>query len=146
MQAGEEFGRTKFGDGNSYRSNPEINMLRWKQTEEFSDLLEYYKGLIRLRKRMPGLCDKTATAPKHISDKKVHQEKVVSFVVNNSVESQLFVVYNAGDDREEIEMPKGEWIVVADKMDTDCQKKVTLTEEGKLIVESCSGIMLEKTK
>ena len=81
MQAGEEFGRTKFGDGNSYRSNPEINMLRWKQTEEFSDLLEYYKGLIRLRKRMPGLCDKTATAPKHISDKKVHQE-IIQLKVN----------------------------------------------------------------
>ena len=36
MQAGEEYGRTKFGDGNSYRSHPEINMMRWEQTVEFA--------------------------------------------------------------------------------------------------------------
>ena len=44
LQAGEEFGRTKFGDDNSYRSDPEINMLRWKQTERFRELVEYYRA------------------------------------------------------------------------------------------------------
>lgn len=88
----------------------------------------------------------TLTAPKRISNKKFIRKKVADFVVNNSIESQLFVVYNARDDRTEIEMLEDEWIVVADKMDTDCRKKLTLTEDGKLIVESCSSIMLEKTK
>ncbi len=146
IHAGEEFGRTKFGDENSYRSEPAINMLRWKQTEEFSDLLEYYKGLIRLRKRMPGLCDKSAAAPKRITEKKVHKEKVVSFVVNNSVESQLFIVYNAGDDKAEVEIPAGTWTVLADKDSADCHKQAVLTEDGKLVVEACCGMMLEKAK
>ncbi len=146
MQAGEEFGRTKLGDENSYRSDPKVNMLRWKQTEEFSDLLEYYKGLIRLRKRMPGLCDKSAQAPKRISEKKVQKEKVVSFVVTNSIESQLFIVYNAGKDKAEVEIPEGTWTVLADKDSADCQKEAVLTKDGKLIVEACCGMMLEKTK
>ena len=53
MQAGEEYGRTKFGDGNSYRSDPKLNMMRWHQTVEFADLLSYYEGLISLRKNCP---------------------------------------------------------------------------------------------
>lgn len=146
MQAGEEFGRTKLGDGNSYRSDPSINMLRWHQTVEFSDLLEYYKGLISLRKKLPGLCDKTADAPKRISEKKVHKEKVVSFVVDNTETSQLFVVYNAGDSETTVAIPEGEWIVLADKNDTDCRKKASLTKDGKLIVDACCGMMLEKIK
>ena len=84
FQAGEEFGRTKLGDGNSYRSAPEINMLRWRQTLEFADLLAYYKGLISLRKKLPGLCDKSASAAKRITQKTVWQEKVVSFCVDNT--------------------------------------------------------------
>ena len=144
MQAGEEFGRTKFGDGNSYRSNPEINMLRWHQTVEFADLLEYYKGLIRLRKRMPGLCDKTAEAPKRISDKKVHGEGLVSFVVSNSEENKLFVIYNAGNSQATVPMPEGEWTVLADKYSTDCRKEAPVTRGGLLIVEACSGMMLER--
>lgn len=85
LQAGEEFGRTKFGDDNSYRSDPEVNMLRWKQTERFRGLVEYYRGLISLRRRLPGLCDKSREAWKRIHDQTVHGEGVVSFRVDNRV-------------------------------------------------------------
>jgi len=144
MQAGEEYGRTKFGDGNSYRSKPELNMIRWHQTVEFSDLLEYYKGLIRLRKRMPGLCDKTAEAPKHITEKTVHGKGLVSFVVNNSEKEKLFVVYNAGNSQVTVPMPEGKWTVLADKYSTDCRKEAPVTQDGLLIIEACSGMMLER--
>ena len=83
MQAGEEFGRTKLGEDNSYRSAPEINMLRWSQVEDFGDLVEYYKGLIRLRKRLPGLCDKSPSAFVRITDQKICGEGIVSFRVDN---------------------------------------------------------------
>ena len=149
MQAGEEFGRTKFGDGNSYRSDPKLNMLRWHQTVEFSDLLAYYEGLIRLRKKLPGLCDKTTAAASRISEKKVQREGVVSFRVDNTVENnagenwkELFVVYNANDTQVTVAMPEGQWTVLADKYDTDCIKEVT--EKGQLTVAACSGMMLAK--
>jgi len=85
LQAGEEFGRTKFGDDNSYRSDPEINMLRWRQTERFRELVEYYRGLIALRRRLPGLCDKSRDAFKRIQGQTVHGGGVVSFRVDNRV-------------------------------------------------------------
>ena len=51
MQAGEEFGRSKKGDGNSYRSSSQINLLDWRRTMMFRELLDYYRGLIQIRKR-----------------------------------------------------------------------------------------------
>ena len=148
LQAGEEFGRTKFGDGNSFRSDPEINMLRWHQTLEFADLLEYYEGLISLRKKLPGLCDKSPEAFRRISGKKVQKEGVVSFLVDNRTGSpsednwdQLFIVYNA-EDKTTVTLPSGNWTVLADKFSTDCHKDALFTSDGQLIVEARCGMML----
>ena len=149
MQAGEEFGRTKFGDGNSYRSDPKINMLRWHQTLEFADLLKYYEGLISLRKKLPGLCDKSPEAFKRISEKKVWKEGVVSFLVDNRTEQQssrdnweqLFIIYNA-EEKTSVTLPSGNWTVLADKSCSDCLRQASFTKDGQLIVEARCGMML----
>lgn len=153
FQAGEEFGRTKRGDENSYRSDPRINMLRWHQTVEYADLLAYYQGLIRLRKKMPGLYDKSTEAFARISEETVHCEKTVSFVVDNtnkeaggekSPYSELFIVYNANNGAVDVEVPEGEWMILADKEETDCCKKCEVLEKGKLNVQAKSGMILGK--
>ena len=151
MQAGEEFARTKLGDENSYRSDPKINMLDWEQTVKFADLLAYYEGLIRLRKKLPGLCDKSADAYKRISEKQVQQEGVVSFVVDNTGTenfkeewSTLFVAYNANGEQVTVQLPEGEWVVLADKNEADCEKAANISADGKLAVDAASGIMLGK--
>ena len=87
-------------------------------------------------------------AVKRISEKQVPSEGVVSFVVDNTVDgstenwSQLFVAYNANKEQAEISIPEGEWVVLADKYDTDCEKEIACTADMKLIVEPTSGIML----
>ena len=50
MLAGQEFMRTKFGDGNSYRSGDKINKLNWRRMSEEWESVNYYRGLIELRK------------------------------------------------------------------------------------------------
>ncbi len=152
MQAGEEFGRTKLGDGNSFRSRPEINMLRWRQTREFSELVEYYSGLIRLRKRLPGLCDKSSSAAGRIFGETVHGEGLVSFQVDNSADSEreeswprLFITYNALASDARVPLPEGKWVVLADEEDADCRKSVELTPEGQLPVKGRSGLVLGLT-
>lgn len=133
LQAGEEFGRTKLGDQNSYRSHPGINMLRWRQTVEYKELVDYYKGLIRLRKRLPGLCDKRAEAAGRILNKNVIGPGIVSFHMDNRPQEQpgmperdrkctpqeLFVVYNASDGEAEVRLPEGVWVVLADGQRAD---------------------------
>ena len=44
MQAGEEFARTKKGQGNTYRSSPSLNRLDWKRAAQFHGLVDYYRG------------------------------------------------------------------------------------------------------
>ena len=56
MQAGEEMLRTKHGDENSYNSSDKINNIDWESLTPNSDQLKvmnYYKGLIELRKASP---------------------------------------------------------------------------------------------
>lgn len=53
-QAGEEFARTKKGQGNSYHSSPALNRLDWHRAEQFHSLVDYYRGLIGLRAAFPG--------------------------------------------------------------------------------------------
>jgi pullulanase len=50
FQAGDEMLRTKFGDSNSYASPDRINTIRWKNASLYREVVEYYAGLIRLRK------------------------------------------------------------------------------------------------
>lgn len=129
MQAGEEFGRTKLGEDNSYRSAPEINMLRWSQVEDFGDLVDYYKGLIRLRKRLPGLCDKSPSAFRRITDQRVWGEGIVSFRVDNRSPQgaeweELRVVYNASCEKFVMELPEGGagWEILAQGREADCRR------------------------
>lgn len=166
LQAGEEFGRTKFGDDNSYRSDPKINMLRWRQTERFRELVEYYRGLISLRGRLPGLCDKSRDAWKRIQDQTVHNEGVVSFRVDNrggkgeddSIWEELLIYYNASGKSVPVKLPGmpdvsdaqreaecresygTEWEILADETCGNCQKPVT----GRPEVKACSGMILGK--
>lgn len=53
MQAGQEWERTKNGDDNSYSSGDLVNSLRYKQLDTFSTTLNYYKGILALRKAHP---------------------------------------------------------------------------------------------
>lgn len=152
LQAGEEFGRTKFGDENSFRSDPEINMLRWGQTVRFGELLEYYRGLISLRKKLPGLCDKSAEARYRVSGKTVHREGVISFLVDNRGGenggwSTLYIVYNASARACCVKLPQesgGEispdWEILADGEMADCCRKAGET----VTVAAGSGMILGK--
>lgn len=48
--AGEEMGRSKDGDHNSYKSAATLNMIDWSLIKSNADLVSYYKGMFELRK------------------------------------------------------------------------------------------------
>lgn len=156
LQAGEEFARTKQGEDNSYCSAPDLNMLKWNRTVEYGDLVEYYRGLIRLRKQLPGLCDKSPSAVERISRQCIHGEGVVSFLVDNTGSpscpwDELFVIYNASPDKHAVRLPDAAkskdtldarvWEVLADGAEADCRKKVRLNK-NKILAAAQSGMLL----
>jgi len=49
FQAGEEFLRTKGGNGNTYNAGDEINLLDWRRAESQWTTVEYYRGLMAIR-------------------------------------------------------------------------------------------------
>lgn len=62
MLAGEEFLRTKGGDGNSYKSGDGVNALDWARADRYWNTVEYYRGLIALRKSNRAFDDLSATS------------------------------------------------------------------------------------
>lgn len=148
FQAGEEFGRTKLGDENSFRSAPERNMLEWSRTIRFGELVDYYKGLIALRKKLPGLCDKSKRAAERISGQTIHREGMVSFLVDNEGGEQpgswssLFIIYNVSEASGALELPSGDWEILADDRDANCRRRA----ESRIVVPPCSGMVLGKRK
>ena len=53
IQYGAEFLKTKQGDHNSYKSNDDINSIKWYDKEKFIDVFNYNKGLIEIRRSLP---------------------------------------------------------------------------------------------
>lgn len=50
MLAGEEIGRTKFGNHNSYNSPCKVNAIEWVRRERFEAMFEHYRRVIAVRR------------------------------------------------------------------------------------------------
>lgn len=121
FQAGEEFARTKKGDSDSYQSSDSINALQWSRLEQFSDIKEYYKGLISIRKQIAAFRDPSTTALSSIQMAAGEQEHVLAYTIQNGQKgtdwATVAVLANAACVTETVELPEGtgRWAVLADE-------------------------------
>ena len=114
---GEEFGRTKEGIKNSYNIPVRINRMDWQRCHKNHDLVEYYRGLIALRKQMPCLCDKSMKAGERVLVSRTMADDVAAILMDNGRSSQypeLLLIYNASDTAHHAILPRGKWAVLAD--------------------------------
>lgn len=81
MQAGEEMGRTKFGNHNSYNSADHVNQLDWQRQVDFSDIYNYYKGMIAIRKEYSPLRDLTKASADNIHFLSGLDENVIGYIM-----------------------------------------------------------------
>ncbi|GEK91926.1 type I pullulanase [Alkalibacterium kapii] len=107
LQAGEEFGRTKFGDENSYRSSISVNQLDWTLTQTNKDLLDYYKGMISIRKAYAPLRDASNKTGEAITFSHT-KENVLAYTIPNVINkkdwSMMAVIVNTSPHPEEVEL------------------------------------------
>ena len=116
FQAGEEFARSKMGDHNSYQSSASINKLDWKRVKEYSDLVEYYKGLIEIRKNFSAFRDPTTSAGNRIQWLTTSGTQQIAYSLTNSVSgewSRVVCLFNASSSGTTINLPSGNWVIVA---------------------------------
>lgn len=113
MQAGEEAGRTKQGEDNSYNLSKQLNQLDWKRMYRFADLTDYYRGLHRVRISFSGFYDLTPQArrrPKFDTDV---PSGVVAYTVDGiqgtDLWKQAVVVLNAGKTELAFTLPSGRY-------------------------------------
>lgn len=115
MLAGEEFARSKDGDENSYASSREENMLDWSNLDNYSDLVEYYRGLYKIRSSFAALSDSTAMTANNITSIENPPSGVTGYIINNTESgkwNKMCMIFNGGDKEQNVSVD-GEWIILA---------------------------------
>ena len=119
MQAGEEGGRTKLGEDNSYCSSKELNQLDWKRMYEYEELINYYKGLIEVRKSFIGFYDFSENFALNIVFLNNLPKKVVAYRIKGINEKddwkEVIVILNASMEEVRIQLDTCEWKVLVDE-------------------------------
>jgi pullulanase len=132
LHAGQEFLRTKGGDENSYKSSDAVNQLDWARKAKYQKVVDYYKGLIALRKAHPAFrMTSAAQVKKAISFIKTSND-VIAYTIGNKANgdkwAKIAVIHNAGKSAKTVKLPsKGTWRVVVngDKAGTAVLGKVS---------------------
>ena len=147
--AGEEIARTKFGDENSYCSSAKINEIDWENTGHYADLILYYQGLIRLRKKLPALRGSNDIADsaklKFIDSAMPCVTYVVDFE-QDGVKGHVFVALNPCDYDVRINLADTglskdtKWIAVANKHSAGTAPLMAISELA--LVENKSALVL----
>ncbi len=118
MQAGEEFARTKKGNGNSYRSPASLNQLDWKRAAKYRSLVDYYRGLIALRAAFPrfGAQDRASCdAIRFFSlEEPLEGWQMPSAPGDGARWSRVLVFYNPTDVCHAVPLPAGNWRLLCD--------------------------------
>ena len=121
MFAGEEVFRDKKGVHNSYISPDSINAIDWNLKTLNHDLFDYYKGLTALRKAHPAFRMTTAQEiAKHLVFDRIDSSKQPNLIsyslkdnANGDAWKEIKVVFNGADHAQSVNIPKGNWLIVA---------------------------------
>ena len=143
---GEEFARSKDGDENSYASSREENMLDWKSIEKYSDLIEYYRGLLRIRENFAALSDCTAMTANNIESLENMPSGVCAYKIHNTESGKwklMTVIFNGGSDAQNISL-EDEWVQIANEETAGLRDLGTVS--GNINVKPHSAaILIDKT-
>ncbi len=116
FMAGEEFARSKDGDENSYSSSRKLNMIDWNNLNEYTDLIEYYRGLSRIRENFAAFTDCTAMTANSLNFRSGLAQGISSYTINNTESgkwNQMCLIFNGGEEDQNVPL-EGEWIIIAD--------------------------------
>ena len=114
MLAGEELGRTKSGDENSYISPVEVNQIDWTNREKYGSLFDYYQGLIRIRKAV-GTLNRQNNKTTKISYLDTDSKGAIAYQVSDTDHPTLVVAFNGStEEAANVTLPAGNWVMIAD--------------------------------
>lgn len=142
---GEEFCRSKDGDENSYASSRKENMLDWENVDLYSDVIEYYRGLYKIRDAFAAFSDSTAATANSLTYLSDVPKGVMGYTINNTESgkwSQMCVIFNGSDSAQNV-TAKGDWVVLADNKTAGLRNIKNVTNSVK--VEAHSAVIMVDT-
>lgn len=143
---GEEFCRSKDGDENSYASSRKENMLDWENVDLYSDVIEYYRGLYKIRDAFAAFSDSTAATANSLTYLSDAPKGVTGYTINNTESgkwNQMCVIFNGSDSAQNV-TAKGDWVVLADNKTAGLRNIKNVTNSVK--VEAHSAVIMVDTK
>lgn len=143
---GEEFCRSKDGDENSYASSRKENMLDWENVDLYSDVIEYYRGLYKIRDAFAAFSDSTTATANSLTYLSDVPKGVTGYTINNTESgkwSQMCVIFNGSDSAQNV-TAKGDWVVLADNKTAGLRNIKNVTNSVK--VEAHSAVIMVDTK
>ena len=143
---GEEFCRSKDGDDNSYASSRKENKLDWENVDLYSDVIEYYRGLYKIRDAFAAFSDSTAATANSLAYLSDVPKGVMGYTINNTESgkwSQMCVIFNGSDSAQNV-TAKGDWVVLADNKTAGLRNIKNVTNSVK--VEAHSAVIMVDTK
>jgi len=125
-------------DHNSYEKDNETNWLNWDEKELNEELVSYYKGLIQIRKNYPEF---RHSEPENYEFVNIGKKNAVAYVLDNDI----FVAMNGDYERSlKLNLPVGNWHVLADSESIDLEGQQTLSETVSL--PPTSGVILVRSR
>ena len=144
--AGEEFCRSKDGDENSYASSRKENMLDWENLDLFSDVVEYYRGLYKIRESFAAFSDPTAYTANNLTYIENVPAGVTGYTVTNTESgkwNKVCVIFNGSNEAQNVNV-NGDWVVIADEKTAGLRNIKNVANSVK--VSAHSAVIMVDTK
>jgi len=118
LQAGEEVVRTKHGVRNAFNSPDSINWIDWSGKSKYADVYSYYRSLIQLRKNHPAFrMPNSDMIRSHLSFLDMQRPLMIGYSISGNANGDkwkdILVYFNGSANDELIELPLGNWRIVA---------------------------------
>lgn len=156
IHAGEELARTKKEeDGtlveNSYCSSDLVNKIDWTRKAKYSDLLEYYRGLILIRKKFKSFRMESSehirsnihfmTKGKEFNEDNVVAYSIDAFKLDDSV-NRIVVVYNGSSKKVDVRLPECGWSIIANEYRAGIDKLGRVDGNIIKVPEKCAYVLV----
>lgn len=149
LHGGVEFNRTKYMNSNSYNAGDKINKYDWNLKAKWFNTFKYYQGLIQLRKAHSAFRMTTAAdIQKYLAFIQTPKGTLgYRLTYPNDSWNDIIVVYNSTKKVQEVALPEGNWVVVAngDEVGTTPIKNLTNFVSGKAQVAPISTFIAYKS-
>jgi len=149
IYGGEELYRTKQGVDNSYQSPDSINTIPWENREKYADLHDYYQAMIAIRHAHKGFRLGSAEAvQEHVEFLDADNDQVIVYCIKNlegiDTAKSLIVLLNGSDKAAQVEIPEGEYTLLAFDGEADVNGLSELHESQAIVAPYSATILAQK--